>query len=140
MLLDERWPEIAATATILATDISEPAVNRAREGIYSSLEVNRGLGAARLVRHFDQVKGGFQLKQKLRDRIVWREGNLLGPSREQSSFDVVMCRNVLIYFSDPDRQVVLSRLDDECRPGGYIALGSTEHCAKASLGSGWYAN
>lgn len=140
MLLEEKWPALAATTTILATDVATLAVERARAGVYSTLEVNRGIGAARLLRHFDQEGGGYRIKPKLRDRIQWGTYNLLGASPAPTACDIVLCRNVLIYFNDADRKTVLSRLQGSAKAGGFIGLGATENISKPSVHAGIYLN
>jgi len=138
MLLEEKWPHVAATAQILASDVSPLAVQRGREGLYSMLEVNRGLVATRLLRHFTQESGSFRIQSLLRNRISWFAYNLLGTDVGPSRCDVVLCRNVLIYFSDRDRAFTLERMESASRPGGYIALGGTETTPRPSLAPGWY--
>ena len=126
MLLEESFPQHFANATIYADDVSALTVEKARAGIYSTLEVNRGLGAMRLQRHFEQAQGGFQIKSKLRSRITWSTHNLLGGASSCFGCDLVLCRNVLIYFSDLDRAAVINRLFQVARPGGIVGVGSTE--------------
>jgi chemotaxis protein methyltransferase CheR len=136
ILLAEKWP--AVDTEILGTDVSLPAVERARVGLYTALEVNRGLSASRLVQHFQKEPGGFRLRKELRDRITWSVHNLLGSNSDFSGCDVVMCRNVLIYFSDRDRKTTLARIEASVRPEGFIAVGGTETTPRASIAPGWY--
>jgi chemotaxis protein methyltransferase CheR len=139
MLLHERWPSAFASARILATDVSAPTVARARAGTYNVVEVNRGLVAERLFRHFDVVPGGFRPKAVLRERIVCMVHNLLGDAPYPTGFDLVLCRNVLIYFNDADRTKVIARLCRSVEPG-HLGVGATEMVpAGRSLRSGWYA-
>lgn len=141
MLLEERWPEVAKTAQIYATDVSLHAIERAKLGVYSSFEINRGLGAARMVRHFEQHEGGYRIKPLLRERISWDSLNLLGARKPaRASFDVAMCRNVLIYFSEQDRKAVLSGLFEATVQGGFVGLGATEQCSGNRVSAGWYVN
>jgi chemotaxis protein methyltransferase CheR len=141
MLLEERWPAIAASATILATDVSAPAIERAREGRYSVLEVNRGLGAARLLRHFERSpRGGFVVKPTLRTRVSWGTGNLLDLRAPEAPFDVVLCRNVLIYFDDADRAAVLRRVASVTHRDGFFGLGISEAGPGSPLSPGWFQN
>ena len=138
MLLEEKWPEVARTAEIIGSDVSLAAVERAKEGIFTPLEVNRGLGAARLVRHFQQEPGGMRVKKPLRARITFTAHNLLGPQPTPKNCDVVLCRNVLIYFSDSDRRMTLAAMEAATRAGGFIALGGTETTPRPQLAAGWY--
>lgn len=139
MLLAERWPTAFDAVRILATDVSAPTVARARAATYSVVEVNRGLSAERLVRHFDVVPQGFRPKAALRERIVYMVHNLLGAAPYPTGFDLVLCRNVLIYFNDTDRTRVVDRL---CRSAslGYVGFGITELVpGRRAVGSGWIA-
>lgn len=139
MLLEEKWPELANNVTIVGTDVSPLAVERAQAGVYGAFEVNRGLGAARMIRHLEQTTGGFRVKQLLRDRVIWRVGNLLTDTFKAQTYDVILCRNVLIYFGETDRRTVLEKLCDAVRPGGYLGLGATEQFARPSPSPGWYS-
>ncbi len=138
MLLEEKWPDVARRAEIIGSDVSLPAIERAREGVFTPLEVNRGLGASRLIRHFQQEQGGMRVKKLLRDRITFSAHNLLGPQPTPKGCDVVMCRNVLIYFSDSDRRMTLAAMEAASRVGGFIALGGTETTPRPQLAAGWY--
>lgn len=140
MALAECAPDIAPYCTIHATDVSQIAVDYGKAGVYSILEVNRGLNASRMLRHFEQVPGGFRPKPGLRDRIEWRQHNLLGAMPEPSGCDIVMCRNVLIYFNDRDRKEVIQRLHRAAKPGsGFVGVGSTEILTMGtSVTPGWY--
>jgi chemotaxis protein methyltransferase CheR len=139
MLLEERWPELAPLATIQATDVSALAIGRAREGFYTVLEVNRGLGAARLLRHFDRSpRGGYVVKTSLRARITWEAGNLLSPAPVTYPFDVILCRNVLIYFAERERSAVLTQLASATNHAGYVGLGVSELGKGRSVAPGWW--
>ncbi|HKA91642.1 MAG TPA: protein-glutamate O-methyltransferase CheR [Haliangiales bacterium] len=139
MLLAERWPAAFDSVRILATDVSGDTIARARASTYNVVEVNRGLEPERLVRHFDVVPRGFRAKAALRERIVYMVHNLLGAAPYPSGFDLVLCRNVLIYFNDVDRKRVVERLFRSAEPGG-LGVGVTELVVGGrSLGSGWYS-
>jgi chemotaxis protein methyltransferase CheR len=139
MLLEEKWPDLARSCEIIATDVSAPAIARAREGTFSALEAGRGLSAQRLLRHFDRdTQGGFQIKELMRQRISWSVHNLLGQNRDPQDCDVAFCRNVLIYFSDADRRATLDRIEAAVRPGGFIALGGTETSPRVQVAPGMY--
>ncbi|MBK1656622.1 CheR family methyltransferase [Paracraurococcus ruber] len=110
---------------ILGTDLSATAVARAREARYSQFEVQRGLSAHRLIKHFSKDGEAWRLKEALRAAVELREANLLslpplGP------FDAVMCRNVLIYFDVPTKRAVLDAVAARLRPGGWLLLGAAE--------------
>ncbi len=139
MLLEEKWPEIARASVIHASDVSAPAVERARDGTYSVFEVNRGLGAARLLRHFDRSpKGGFAIKPALRGRVTFWTENLLEHRVPVEPFDVVLCRNVLIYFGDAERAAALRRLGSSLRAGGFLGLGVSEVGRGTPVAPGWF--
>jgi len=139
ILLQERFPTVFAGSQIVATDVAAQTVARARTAVYSVLEVNRGLPPEHLIRHFEAVPGGFRPVRAIRDRIVYMVHNLLGQAPYPMGFDLVMCRNVLIYFNEADRITVLRRLSGSATPG-YLGLGATELFAGASsVGAGWYA-
>lgn len=139
MLLEECFPDRFAGTTIYADDVSALTVERAKEGIFTTLEANRGLGAVRLQRHFEQAPRGFRINAKLRSKIVWSTHNLLGGAASCFGCDLVLCRNVLIYFSELDRNTVISRLFQAARVGGVVGVGSTESLRdKQQLAPGLY--
>jgi chemotaxis protein methyltransferase CheR len=138
MLLEETMPEVAARASILATDVSEATLAFASSGIYGIQEVNRGVTAPRLVRHFDQVGTRFQIKNPLRSRITWECHNLVKDLYHYRDIDILMCRNVLIYFDEPTRAKVLASLARSLRPGATLGLGATEQMKWSRLAPGWF--
>lgn len=140
MLLAERHPSLFERTDIIATDVAEPTLEQGRAGIYSTLEVNRGLHASRLLRFFEQVPGGFRVVERLRNRVQWTVCNLLDPWCHEDAYDIVLCRNVLIYFSPEDRERIVKRLYTVVRPKGYLGVGSTESIVGNRLSAGWYVN
>ncbi len=110
---------------VVATDLNEQVLARAREGVYSQLEVNRGLPAAMLVRHFDRVGAHWRVRADLRAKVQFRRHNLLDPA-PPGAFDLVFLRNVLIYFDLPTKRAVLDRVVRALRPGGLLVLGAAE--------------
>ena len=138
MMLAERFPELDSRVEIIATDVSEIAVERARQGVYSVMEVNRGLSAPRLIKHFEQVPCGFRVRDALRNRITWAPHNLLGSKPDPAGCDLVLCRNVLIYFGETDRAEVTRRLFRAAVPNGVVGVGSTETLREASMATGLY--
>ena len=137
MLMEEKYPLVAKATRILGTDISPGTVERAREGLYSNIEVNRGLNAARMVKYFEQGRGGLRVKQLLRERVQWQVHNLL-QLPPGVRFDIVLCRNVLIYFNEADRKTVQVFLSGATAPGGLLGVGATELMPLQSLAPGWY--
>jgi len=127
MLLDESFPELKQwSVEIVATDIAQTMIDRSREGIYSQFEVQRGLPIQYLVKYFSQVSQGWQIKETLRQRIVWQKLNLLDRFDSLGPFDLVLCRNVLIYFEVPMKREILDRVARLLRPDGYLLLGAAE--------------
>lgn len=113
-------------ARITATDISEDVLVKARAGRYSQLEVNRGMPAAMLVRHFDRVGTEWQVKEPLRRMVDYRQMNLAVPFPPVAQYDVVFCRNVLIYFDTMTKKAILERIRRVLKPDGYLFLGGAE--------------
>lgn len=138
MLIEEKWAQAAGRVAILGTDVSEGSLKTASEAVYSSIEVNRGIAALRLIRHFEQVKGGFRVKPILRQRIKYERHNLMDSLVARKKCHLVLCRNVLIYFSERDKSMVLRRLVDALEPGGYLGLGTSEKCALPQIAPGWF--
>jgi chemotaxis protein methyltransferase CheR len=127
MLLHEHFPELASwRVRIVATDLSTEMLARARSGIFSQLEVNRGLPAALLVRHFEKKGLEWQIRENLRRMIDFRELNLAGPWAGLPNPDIVMLRNVLIYFDMPTKSKILGKVRQLLRPGGFVFLGTAE--------------
>jgi chemotaxis protein methyltransferase CheR len=111
---------------VLATDLSEEMVRRTRAGRYSQLEVNRGLPAARLVRHFTRAGTEWQVNEPLRRLVDARQLNLAAPFPPLPPVDVLFLRNVLIYFQEETRRQIFDRVRRVLRPDGYLVLGSAE--------------
>jgi len=111
---------------VLASDLSEQMVRRTRAGRYSQLEINRGLPAARLVRHFTRVGTEWQVNEPLRRLVEVRQLNLAAPFPPLPPIDVTFLRNVLIYFQVDSRRQILQRVRRVLRPGGYLLLGTAE--------------
>jgi chemotaxis protein methyltransferase CheR len=99
---------------------------KARVGLYSQFEVQRGLPIQMLVKYFDKVDSGFQVKPHLRQAVNWRKLNLLDNLRTLGRFDVVFMRNVLIYFDRPTKARVLSGVADLLANDGALFLGAAE--------------
>ncbi|MBT4499174.1 MAG: protein-glutamate O-methyltransferase CheR [Gemmatimonadetes bacterium] len=127
MLIDECLPHPATWQVgILGTDISEPAVARARAGVYSQQEVTKGLSQDQVRRYFTPHEGGWQVCEELKERTFFRQINLMELPPEWGIFDLVFCRNVAIYFSLENRTRLFDRIADHLRPGGSLIIGSTE--------------
>lgn len=133
MLLDEESSKLKEwTVDILATDLSETALDAARRGIYSQFEVQRGLSTSRLLRHFEQHGDNWQVSERLRSRILFRHLNLLSNIGKIGPFDIIFCRNVLLYFDLAIKRDVLSRLSKVIAGDGYLILGAAETAGDAN--------
>jgi len=111
---------------ILGTDLAREPLERARAGVYSQFEIQRGLPMQMLVKYFTKVDAQFQVKQPLREAVSFREWNLLADMRPLGQFDVIFCRNVLIYFDPPTKQRVLDALARQMPEDGVLFLGGAE--------------
>jgi chemotaxis protein methyltransferase CheR len=126
MLLEDALPNAAARVSITATDLSREMVERTRAGRFSQLEVNRGLPAAMLVRHFTRAGTEWEVAPNLRRMVTATECNLAAPLPRMGPFDVVYLRNVLIYFDLSTKQTILRRVRELMRPDGWLFLGAAE--------------
>jgi chemotaxis protein methyltransferase CheR len=113
-------------STILGSDICEPVLARARAGVYSQFEVQRGLAVQRLIKFFEDMGGEWRVRPELRAGIDFRCLNLMDLPPGLGPFDIIFCRNVLIYFEPDVKRNVLAALAARLRPGGYLALGGAE--------------
>lgn len=111
---------------IIGTDISTEMLTRAEAGQYTQLEVNRGLPAPLLVKHFERNGAHWQIAQALRKNVSFRRLNLAAPFPSMGPFDIVFIRNVLIYFDVQTKRTVLQRVAGTLRPDGWLFLGSAE--------------
>jgi len=120
------------TIDLVASDINAEMIERAREGLYSQFEVLRGLPIQMLARHFHNDGGEWRLSSSTRRRVQFHVFNLLDSFEQLGLFDVIFCRNVLMYFDQATKHDVLGRLENALAPDGYLVLGSAE----TVLGSG----
>lgn len=120
----ERWQ--GWTIEILGTDVSHRAINAARSGVYSQFEVQRGLGVTQMLRHFDETERGWQVRDTARRAVQFRQHNILGPHPGRTPFDLVLCRNVLLYFDRATRADAFARLASAITPDGFLMLGAGE--------------
>jgi chemotaxis protein methyltransferase CheR len=111
---------------ILATDLSQEVLEKSRAGIYSQFEVQRGLPIQMLVKYFKQNGELWQINPELRAMIQHRPLNLLHDFSQLGSFDVIFCRNVLIYFDQDTKTNVFGRLARVVEPDGFLVLGAAE--------------
>jgi chemotaxis protein methyltransferase CheR len=127
MLLADTLPAPDWRVQVLGTDLSTQMVERARAGRYGQLEINRGLPAPMLVRHFRRDGADWVISTaSLRERVSFRTLNLAQPLPLLPRFDVVLLRNVLIYLDTATKQEILRRVRDAMVPDGYLVLGAAE--------------
>ena len=120
----QRWA--GWTIDILGSDVSEEAVRRAREGIYTQFEVQRGLGIAQMIKWFEECEGGWRAVEPLRRTVRFQVHNLLEPTPHPGEFDIVLCRNVLLYLNAERRTHVFERIASAMAGDGYLMLGAGE--------------
>ncbi|MBO1751293.1 protein-glutamate O-methyltransferase CheR [Actinotalea sp. BY-33] len=120
---------------ITATDLNEKMLTRGRQGRYSQLEVNRGLPAPMLVKHFVRVGADWEIAPQLKQAVTFQRHNLLDAPPSGGPFDVVFLRNVLIYFDIATKRDVLRKVQGVLRPGGYLLLGAAE--TTIGVDEGW---
>jgi chemotaxis protein methyltransferase CheR len=118
---------------IIATDISARVVEKAKAGIYTQFEIQRGLPVKLMLKYFNQIEGNhWQASKQLRSMVEFRTHNLLGDMAALGKFDVILCRNVLIYFDEATKHNVLSDLARMLTAGGMLMLGSGDTVAGLS--------
>ncbi|MDJ0641816.1 MAG: protein-glutamate O-methyltransferase CheR [Erythrobacter sp.] len=120
----ERWD--GWSIDILGTDVSHGAIEAARGGLYSQFEVQRGLGVAQMLKHFDETGRGWQIREKTRSFARFRQHNVLDEPPTRQTFDLILCRNVLLYFAQTTRQQAFSRLRHALADDGFLMLGAGE--------------
>ncbi|HVF94529.1 MAG TPA: CheR family methyltransferase [Sphingomonas sp.] len=111
---------------IVATDVSDAAIARARAGRYTQFEIQRGLPIRRMMRWFDSAGADWVAKPELTRTIAFRRHNLVADRAPAGQFDIVLCRNVLLYLAAPTKNDVFERIGGALRPGGALVLGAGE--------------
>ncbi|MGX1318522.1 chemotaxis protein methyltransferase CheR [Bradyrhizobium sp. USDA 377] len=111
---------------IIATDLSQEVLEKAKAGVYSQFEVQRGLPIQMLVKYFKQIGETWQINPELRAMIQHRQLNLLHDFSQLGTFDVIFCRNVLIYFDQDTKINIFNRLARQIEPDGFLVLGAAE--------------
>jgi chemotaxis protein methyltransferase CheR len=111
---------------ILATDISASALAKARNGLYSQFEIQRGLPVMLMLKYFDQVGNDWQAKDEVRKMVSFAFHNQMESCRQLGQFDLILCRNMLMYLCDNRRREVLDRLSGAISPDGILMLGAAE--------------
>lgn len=127
MILKEAgMPWSAWDIDILGTDISQDILAQAKEAIYSQFEVQRGLPIQLLMNYFTQDGTRWHLKKEIVDMVKYQQFNLLDNPAHFGQFDVIFCRNVLIYFDAPTKTQIFEKLYKQLAPDGYLFLGGAE--------------
>jgi len=127
MLLQEAGGALAGWRTeIVATDMSESILEKARSGLYTDFEVHRGLSEARLNRWFTREGAAWQVSSTLKQMVSFRPHNLLDGTAGLGTFDILFCRNVLIYFDVPQKRTIFADLAAVMADRGALFLGSAE--------------
>jgi chemotaxis protein methyltransferase CheR len=123
MLLAEQPP---GPFELFGSDLCERRLEKAQAGLYSQFEVQRGLSAHRLVRHFEVAEGGFALSPRLRQTVRWRRANLNEDLGRLGQLDLVVCRNLMGALTPEAREQAMVNLTAAVAPGGYLVMGRGE--------------
>ena len=127
MLLLENFPQLAQwNVSILATDLSPTVLTQARAGSYNQFEVNRGLPAPLLLKYFRKEGDRWCVQDELKQALEFRALNLIEPWPDFPPFDIVLIRNVMIYFDVPTKQAILKKIRTCLQPQGSLFLGTAE--------------
>jgi chemotaxis protein methyltransferase CheR len=111
---------------LLGTDISDDAVTRASRGWYNTTEIARGLSESLREKYFAQVRNGWQIRDEIRAMASFKHQNLMQDLSPLGRFEIVFCRNVAIYFTDPDKISLFRRIERTLEPDGYLVVGAME--------------
>ncbi|MEP2736893.1 MAG: protein-glutamate O-methyltransferase CheR [Erythrobacter sp.] len=120
----EKWRNWSIS--ILGTDISHKAIAAAKRATFSQFDVQRGLGISQLLKHFAEVPTGWQLSAEIRTATRFTTHNVIEAAPIRQKFDLILCRNVLLYFDPATRAKAFERLHDALKPDGFIMLGAGE--------------
>ena len=119
-----RWADW--TIDIIGTDVARSVVNAAREGNFSQFQIQRGLGVAQMVTFFEETRTGWRATEALRQMVRFEAHNLLDQAPDPGRFDLILCRNVLLYFDRATRERAFVRLATALAPDGLVMLGAGE--------------
>ena len=111
---------------ISATDLNDVVLDKAKAARYLQIEVNRGLTSNQLLRYFDRVGSDWQLKDEVKRLVQFERLDLRQSLRSRGPFDIIFCRNVLIYFDLETKRRILDEMRGALYPGGYLLLGGAE--------------
>lgn len=111
---------------LIGTDISDAAIAQASYGVYNKFEVARGLDPRRLNLHFKPYEDRYKIKDNVRAMVQFKKMNLMKPFAGLGRFDIILCRNVMIYFTSENRKRIYQNISNALNPDGYLLIGSTE--------------
>jgi chemotaxis protein methyltransferase CheR len=120
----QKW--LGWTIDILGTDVSTSCIDRARHGIYSQFEVQRGLGINQTIKWFEECPDGWRAVEPLRKPVRFQVHNLLEPAPHPGGFDIVLCRNVLLYLNPEKKTLAFERIAGALAEDGWLMLGAGE--------------
>lgn len=120
----EKWA--GWTIDVLGTDVSTSCIDRARNGTYSQFEVQRGLGITQMIKWFEECADGWRAVEGLRKPVRFQVHNLLEPAPHPGGFDIVLCRNVLLYLSPEKKTLAFERIAGAMAEDGWLMLGAGE--------------
>lgn len=120
----EKWK--GWTIDILGTDVSSCVIDRARSGVYSQFEVQRGLAITQTIRWFEECGDGWRIAEPLRKQVRFQVHNLLEQPPQPGGFDIVLCRNVLLYLCSEKKALAFDRLSSAMADDGWLMLGAGE--------------
>lgn len=120
----ERWR--GWKIDIVGTDISGRAIAAARAGLYNQFEIQRGLGVSQMLSWFAEAPQGWQPRPELRENLRFHQRNILDPAPDPGRFDLILCRNVLLYFAAANRNRVFGRLNEATASDGWLMIGAGE--------------
>lgn len=127
MMLDQQPTlTMGQPVEIVATDISDRVLDKAKSGLYTQFEVQRGLPVQYLMKYFDKDGDIWRINDRMRSMVSFRRHNLLDDMRTLGRFDIVFCRNVLIYFDQPTKRAVLEKMAAQLAPDGFLVMGAAE--------------
>lgn len=129
MIIRDHFPELLGwKLSFLATDICHHAIAKAKDGIYNNIEVMRGLSQEQITKHLTKLdNNSYQMKQEIRDMIKFELLNLIKDWPSMPKFDLILIRNVLIYFSGENKASIFKRIKNQLDPqSGYLLLGASE--------------
>ena len=126
LFAEEPMKWLGWTIDIVGTDVSDSVIQRARSGVYSQFEVQRGLGIAQMIKWFEETPEGWRAVEGLRKTVRFQVHNLLEAPPQPGGFDVILCRNVLLYLNSEMRERAFDRMASAMAPDGWLMLGAGE--------------